>query len=727
MAVGVALPLVLLAPWLSPAKLLAPTGALVVPGGPSLPEPDPHAMLNDAVFQFIPWELEVRHAFKAGRLPLWSDTLDGGSSPWVNPQAGALSPLAMLARPLPIQDFLLAMLAFKVLVAFEGAWVLARRLGASRFASLFAGAGFGLGGGILAWSLFPHTAAAAFVPWVAAGAVGLVRKPAGRLVAATGLATAALLLSGHPETALTGGLFAAGLALALRRRRRFWWGLAHAAVAAGLGFLLAAPLLLPFARMVPHTQRSRDTVAQHRLDGELHLADPDSWFYESRGRFLLAPLSGRAFGRPYRDSFGGALSWPDSLSAYAGLVALAASVLALASRRRRTAAALLLLAGIFVALASHFLPLLRVLFLLPPLRVPAYARFLLMVPLALAVAGALGIDGLQRGLAARRGQVLAALGLLVALSLAAAHDPQSLVLWSGSLAGLGLLTLRSGKLAWLGPFLLAAACLADLLPWGRDQLPHGEPAMFYPRTALLGRVRAEVASGGPWRVVGEHLLAYPGVLAAYGLADPRAHNPMAPVSQLDALGAAFDFAPTMVRYFAPFNRPDQPLLDFLNVRVVISNRYQPPPTRFERLDGGEFEPYWLWRNPYALPRWFFAEGAEVKPLAGAITAQREEPGDLELSFEPAPAERQLATSLPGPRGWRAVGGDGRPLAMTTVHGAYTGVIVPAGLSAVSLRYRPPGLLLGLALALPAGLVLIRLLWNGFARSRGAVRARRSAL
>lgn len=145
---GLLLPLVLLAPWLGGNPLLVPCNQLSghFPGVPVLARPDPHELLNDVIFQFIPWELEVRHALAEGRLPFWSDLLEGGSSPWANPQAAVLSPLAMLARLLPIQHHLLAMLALKVLVAFEGTWLLARRLGASRVASLLAGGGYALSG-----------------------------------------------------------------------------------------------------------------------------------------------------------------------------------------------------------------------------------------------------------------------------------------------------------------------------------------------------------------------------------------------------------------------------------------------------------------------------------------------------------------------------------------------------------------------------------------------------
>ncbi len=680
MLAGLLLPFLLLAPWLNSHHLLVPTGALPTPGGPALPGVDPHRNLNDAVFQFLPWELEVRHALSDLRLPLWSDLLDGGSSPWANPQAAVLSPIAMLARPLPIQYFLLVTLALKVLVAFSGAWLLARRLGASRAAAMLAGIGFAVGGSLAAWSLFPHTQAVAWVPWVTVGAVGLLRRPTPLATATTALLTAGLLLSGHPETALGGGLFAAALALGLRRRRLPWRkGFTAAALAAALGFGLAAPILVPFALAVPTTQRARDTQAHDSLAGEVRWGEPDSWFFEQRGRLWFSPVAPLAFGTPYKEEFSGAISWPDSLTAYAGLVALAGALIALVLRRR-SALLLWLLLGLFLLLASHPLALMRLLFELPVLKMPAYSRLLLTVPLALAVAGALGWTWLLRRFAAGpRRWVLAA---------------------------------------------LAVVALVDLVPWARAQFPRGEPAMFYPTTAVVERLRNELsAEGGPWRMVGEDRLAYPGSLSVQGLADPRPHNPMAPAAQIATLGAAFDFAPDLVRYFAPFHRPDQPLLDFLNVRVVLGSQFRPPLAvgSFERVEAPELAPYQLWRNPDALPRWFLTEDVVTVPAAEVATASarvtrgrqvvlaREEvgewkpapagaapvtasspaPGNIHLSFSPGEGERLLATSLPSPNGWRANAGD-QTLRRVTVNGGYTGVVVPAGVGGLEMRFRPRG-------------------------------------
>src|SRR4029077_7367333 len=75
MACGLAAPLLLLAPWLSARRLLVPTDVLMglLPGTLQVAHPDPHSLLNDAVYQFLPWELEIRHALAERRLPLWSD------------------------------------------------------------------------------------------------------------------------------------------------------------------------------------------------------------------------------------------------------------------------------------------------------------------------------------------------------------------------------------------------------------------------------------------------------------------------------------------------------------------------------------------------------------------------------------------------------------------------------------------------------------------------------
>jgi hypothetical protein len=665
-ALGVLLPLALLAPWLFGGDLLAPTGVLegVVPGAPPAdPAHRGHLLLNDTLYQFLPWEAEVRHAYRALRLPLWSDTLDGGSSPWLNPQAGALSPLAMLARPLPLQRFLAAMLCFKVLLALEGTWLLVRRLGRSRIAALVAAVSFALGGGVMAWGLFPHTTTVAWVPWLALGYLETCRRPRPAAIAATALITAALLLSGHPETALAGALFAALVGLWLSRWRWEEWlkrgrrgrleaaaerregrrgqespevvqgqqgqqgqegrerpkgprsrrrqrsaGLGRAVqaavLAAALGCGLAAPQILPFLRAVPESQRARDMTAIKMPPHELRLLAASTWFLPVAAAFLRAPTNPQVFGVPYSEAFRGPYDWADALSGYAGLAAFAGALIALLAARARLARPFLAFAILAFFLAAGFLPFATIIYAVPALRLPAYPRLLPVAALALAVASSFGWDLLLRG-TRRRLQAAVALALAAVISLAAGPAPTVVALWA-LLAAAALAARR--RRSW-GAALLVAALILDLAPWSLRLLPRGQGGLFYPPNALTARLAAETA-GGPWRVVGLDKLLYPSLLPVYGLADIRPNNVMAPEAYLEVLEAAFLFTPSAANYFAAFRFPDHPLLSFLGVRAVVGDLYLPRPRTLAALDIPEILPFQIFRNTAALPRWFVPAAAE---------------------------------------------------------------------------------------------------------------------
>jgi hypothetical protein len=621
MLIGLLLPWALLAPWLLGSRLLVPSDILAqqLPGVPAIDAPDPHAVeLNDVVFQLIPWELEVRRALHHRRLPLWSNLLDGGSSPWVNPQAQVLSPLAMLARPAPIQHHFLVLLALEVMAGFEGAWLLASGAGARRFAALLAGAGFALGGGVIAWGMFPLGAAAAWIPWGVAGTVRLARRPTPRAVVAAALITAAVLLSGHPEAALGGGLLAAVAGLGLARRGLPWRRRLGAPLLAGLlGCGLAGAQLMPFARALPASARAQELLGGRQgppagRDPE-PTTRPGSWFHELRGTLLYGPSSPSAYGRPYRDSLHGPVSWSLAEASYAGLVAFACCCAALVAAPRRRLWPFLGYAAGALLLAADFLPFYRLQQRVPVLRLIEWSRFLPVAGLALAIAGALGVDALLTGRRRRRVATMAVL-LALAFSLTVSANPPA-VLIALAIAAAALLLLRASPNARrLGAAVLAVAAVADLLPWARSMLPRGDPGAFFPPSGALRAIAAEVAGGG--RVVGQDLLCYPSSLSVYGIADVRAHNPMARQDYLSALAAAFEFRPTTHRYFGPFLHPEHPLFSFLGGRVVISNSYLARPFGMPRIDHGEYGGWRLYRNPHPLPRCFFPAGVTLVAPSG---------------------------------------------------------------------------------------------------------------
>jgi hypothetical protein len=720
MVLGLVLPLVLVFPWIDRTRLLVPADILqrAIPFAPRVEATFRHDLLNDAVYQFLPWELEVRHALSDLRLPLWSDDLEGGSSPWVNPQAAPVSPIAMPARALPIQHFLLVTLALKILVAFEGTWVLARTVGVSRLSSLLAAAGFAFGGGMMAWGLFPHTATLAWVPWLTAAVIRLFRGGGGVVLSMAAVLTAALLLSGHPETAALGGLFAAVCGLSLARRKRFVRGLGAAALAAFLGFGLAAPHLLPFALYLPRSQRAQETLAREMPAYHPDLEDPWSWFLPGFGRLVLSPVNPRVFGRPYLDEFRGPFNWADSESGYAGLVALAGSVVALLalrrSRRRRSSWPFLAFAVVSLLLAAQLIPFAHVIYSVSALRIVAWPRILLVGSLALAVAGGMGTDRLLRARRPISGWL--AVALAGALSLAAHADPYVIALWI-LIAAAAFLGRKRPALAAAG---LALVLVLDLGPWARGHLPDTDPALFFPATDFMALLKREAAAGGPWRIVGEERMLFPSLLAVYGIADARTHNPLAPMSYLRTLEAAFGFAPTTRNYFPAFRGIDHPFLDFLNVRIVTSVAEFQPPRTMERIDGGKLEHYRLYRNPDALPRWFLPSAVEVvregdvgrwvaslkDPRRVAVfdgratgwVGERGQRGEIRLAAlapgritldVPGSGDRLLATSLLMPEGWSA-----GAMETVVVNGAFVGVHVPPGASRVELRFIPPGLVAG---------------------------------
>ena len=318
-----------------------------------------------------------------------------------------------------------------------------------------------------------------------------------------------------------------------------------------------------------------------------------------------------------------------------------------------------------------------------------------------------------------------------------------------------------------GVAVLAATLLFDLVPWGRPQLPAADPASFYPRTGTIAAVKRQLRHG-PWRAAAEDYLVYPSLLPVYGVAELRPHNPLASREQLAVLRSAFGFAPgsSQESYFARFGNVEHPLLDFLNVRVVLSNPYLGEKRRLVRVHGPDERAFLVLKNRDALPRWFLPTAVESVPwratlpwIAGledarrvavvaeeasgwlpaprlwqhdAVQAEHARPGAIELRVG-GEGERLLATSLPGPRGWRA-GGDGHALQTLTVNGAFLGVRVPAGVERVRLRYLPPGLWPGVAAAAAGalGLLVLGLLALGLlpfatssapAWSRGSGRSR----
>ncbi len=730
-ALALALPLLVIAPRLEGPELLAPTHPLrQTPGVPDLGA-GAWDLLSDAVFQFLPWEHEVRRAWSEGHPPFWSDTLQ--SSPWSNPQAQVLSPVALLARCFPFEHFLLAALAIKLLLAVDGAWALAAATGARWPFRALAAVSFAAGGGMLAWAVFPHSSALALVPWLVAAAIALARRGGPRRFAVAALAAAALALGGHPEVAVAGGLLAALAALAYRRRRApLLPALARLAGAAGLGLALAAPHVLPFYLETRESQRFAELVAAPVPRAEGIWTQVTGWFPGAHLAYLRSPLGPEVFGRPFFGTFTGPFNWVGAESGYAGLAALAGAAVALtAAAARRRALPFALFAGFALLAAARFEPLVATLARIPGARAMAIERLLLPGTLALAVAGALGAQALARR---PRRALWIAFAAAAAASLGAAATPRTLAAWL-LLAAAAAAAPRRRTLAALA---LVAALVVDLGLFARDLVPAGFTRQLYPASPLLAEL-ARRAGDEPFRVAALGTEAYPATLAPAGLEDLRVHDPLADQRYLDLTGAAFDFHPTTSLYFAPFARPERRFADFLGLRFLLARPVDDAPVGWEPIRAPA-EPGWVaYENPRAAPRVFLpaavvvAARAELPERAAAlddgrtvvVAAEQAPPwlvagvqpsgedrirlvarrnGRLELDLRLA-ASRAVATSLLEWEGWRAAA-DGRALETLPLFGAFLGFRAPAGESRVVLAYRPPGFSAGAAISAAAGALLL---------------------
>lgn len=732
--VGLALPAVLVASFLIRNAILLPTGVLArnLPDAPSSEAAEHYTVLNDAVYQFVPWEAEVRRALRSRRLPIWSERIDGGSSPWLNPQAGVLSPIAAVVRVVPLEHHLLAALAVKLLVAFQGAWLLARLLGSRRWVALIGGLGFALGGGIMAWSLFPHSATAAWMPWLTAGAIRTARRPGAATIASTAAITAAMVLSGHPETVLGGGILAAAGATCFSRRSRGRTGAvrgASAALAAALlGFAIAAPQALPFARHLPHTVRYQRLAKSpgDQSSTPLRLVD------RQRANFLKSTVSPQPYGQwPYSEK----PFLPLGGGGYAGLVALAGSCLALAFGIRRCLpfAACGLLIG---SLIAELGPVIAVADRLPLAQTVGWTRLITTLPLCLAICGSVGLSALLRR---PRPSALTAVAAAAGVSLLVSPKPAIALLW-GVLALALAAALRRPR---LGTVMVLAVAIADLVPWAHAMLPYGDPALFYPDTGFMAAVQRERAASGHPRAIGLGLSVYPSMLSLYGAPDIRYHNPVADHRYAQVLDATLGFHPEArpYQYFSPVTRLP-PAVDFLNLGLVIAGTRELP-DRFLEVAVDTTGRRRLFRNREVVPRAFIPTGGRVvdrdetlKATAAIVdprtvvvsrtdAAGRRVPetdwrpdlvGWLDDGFGRVTLEvagngtRLVATSLSQPAGWSASAA-GRQLETITLNHAFLGVVVPASANLVDLRYRPEGLVAGvvigvLGLAFLLGLVVL---------------------
>jgi len=409
---------------------------------------DPRVQLyyRDTGRLYYPVKLYIARALRSGRLPLWDEMTESGVSLLGQLTPGMLHPATLLYLVFPFD------LAFKLnhflgpTLGAIGAWLLARRLGASPWARLTAAVAYGGCGYLISvtGSNLPYALGAGTVPLAVDGVLGFVeRRTAGRLGWA-GATLASIGLAGEPQSLLIAGLIAGGWSLVVAERPvGAARNLALVALCGAIGLMFVAPAALPAlvelrrsSRAAPMSMQDQQAFANHpvRLLG---LLVPRA--FDDR---LEAEHDVEGATTPYSEYFATTTA-PFADSIIFGAPALLLAAMAAGRRRGRV----LLGAALVLALAStgEALGVYRAVFGLVPLA--GLFRFAekLTAPASLlfALAAAVGVDEALAG-SRRAAWRLAALSVLLAASSAAAALAARQ--WAPQLAG-------------------------ALVPWGRTHSP----------------------------------------------------------------------------------------------------------------------------------------------------------------------------------------------------------------------------------------------------------------
>ncbi|MGA2786758.1 MAG: hypothetical protein ABSF60_04455 [Verrucomicrobiota bacterium] len=468
---------------------------------------------------------------------------------------------------------------------------------------------------------------------------------AGQVLLGAGIYAVWCLWDAHP-----GGWF----------HRQFWTAGVMLILGWGLGFLLAAPHLLP---LVEYAQSGSRMV--HRSEGleerpPVGLAAlppvvlPDIYGTTEKGSTFISPWTEPNF-------------MESTTAAYPGVFAtLLVAPLAWCSRRHHAINAFWIFLAFFGLSWSLDVPVFVDLLRLPGLNMMSHNRLVFLTSFAILALAATGLENLLRGPIQRRWWFWLPAVLLAALcgwcvyrsivlpepisnqakfdafyqqrwaAIQTVTDVEQIQAWftrhytvMAMFCGLGFL---GWLLLWVAPIgrfrwlpVLAVLLMGDLLWFDHGRNTQCDPSLYYPGIAALEKV----AQSAPGRVIGVNCL--PASLAMMqGLNDIRGYDAIDPARMVDLLKTTAipgqvtaTYAATQLLtpkgYISPADTIHLvPVLDMLDVRYAIF-RGNPASSAKPAFQGND---YWVMVNSNALPRTFVPRSVET------VTSDHEELEEL---------------------------------------------------------------------------------------------------
>jgi hypothetical protein len=760
---------------LLPLDILAQQG-VYLPPTPETAKVVPHnIVLSDQVVQFEPARQFAISEIHQGRFPLWAPYQYGGV-PFVWPKYSFFLLLECLVK----SPVILAWgQLFPALVAGMGMYFFCRRvLTVSFWPATVCAWCYPLTAFFVLWQGFFTGLPVCWLPWLFLLVDKTIRGINPRTATGLSIATFLVLTSGQIDIAgqvlLGSGIYATWCLWHAHRgewfQRKSRTAIAMLVLGWGLGFLLAAPHILPLVEYAKTGSRMihRSAGAEERppvgLTALPQVVLPDIYGTTEKGSTFIAAERVSSLSE-------------STTAAYAGVLAtLLVAPLAWFSQRHRAANAFWILLAFFGLSWSLDVPGFVELLRLPGLNMMSHNRLVFLTAFAILSLTAIGLENLLCGSVQRRWWFWLPAGLLAGLfawciyrsmilpepianqsnfnafymthlrSIQITQDVNEIQAWFTRhyviMAEFCALGFVGWLLLWLqksARFLFPAFAIllmGDLLRFDYGRSPQCDPSLYYPKIPVFDQVAqsipGRVASGLPASVT---FMAALNEIKGYDAIDPAR---MVNLLRLAADPRSVILPHAQIQYFIPmvkFSSPSglrlPPVLDMLSVRYGIF-RGVPLSSLRPAFQGDN---YMVFVNSNALPRVFLPKSVQTVTNDEAELTALASPqfNPAEIAFVETPVElpadcrgtvqitsetpthitiaAQMETSGLVVLADRWDKGwraywDGRPVPILEANYAIRGVVVPAGNGTLEFIYKPASLILGLWLAAFAAFVLI---------------------
>ncbi|HEV7763631.1 MAG TPA: hypothetical protein VGQ76_01395 [Thermoanaerobaculia bacterium] len=691
-------------------KLTPPWSEVRPPNRPPVTKYDiSNANVHDVPMQVAPWMHQVRESWRALDVPLWNASAGAGYPLLANGQSTPLAPTRLLTLPLSLGRAMTAECAMKLLLALVLTYLFCRTR-YSELASILAAIAFGFSTWMTVWLQFPIAAGAAFLPGVLLVIDRLLDGFTRRRFLAAVFMFAITVLSSHPETVYHVALIAAAYGLWVGRARKLVPIVAASAVAA----LLTLPFLVPFAEAVLRSQRFSEMRGSRET-----ILPPYSDFPSAI--LLLQP---RFFGElPIERPWGPTTL--ESVCGFAGILAIVAAIAAaiyLVLRRRwRDRETLYVLGFAFSIGVVLGWPVITEVFhtiagLAPTMRM----RLGICWFGSMLIAAVVDWSRRDTRIPLLLGTLITAIAMLALMRTTQFPTPfhrdtalLSLLPSIAVLAAIALFPLRRPALVLLGALMFVELVLT-IGRWNAEVMPR---EMYRPTPLIAAMQNLQPRETTPFRMLGTGGMLYPNVGAMFDLEDVRVHDPMADDRYVHFLAEQVAWDPK--DYYAKWNDTATPLIDFLNVKYVLTTDTLNDP-RYEQIYegrdgriyanrnvlprfypvrnvivGGDLRTHTDWRYTAVvarLPRKNIALTEPWTSADAAVAITRNAVDSYTLKID-APRETLIVSSIPNWPGWRV------PFPKIEVNGLFLGFAVPAGKHEVNVTYRPWSFYASTAIAL----------------------------